>query len=361
MQTQLKANIAPGVFQPDRTAGLWPGLICRLPKPLLVAPMIIQWLWLAARYRSLSQMSAANPAIEAGGLVGELKIAYFDQVQPQAKPWLARTAAVVAGSGAPARAREALRALGLGFPVIAKPDIGWCGFGVRRLDDERDLDAYVAAYPAGETLLLQEYLDLAGEAGLFYLRWPGERRGRLLSLTVREPPAVVGDGSSTLRELAARDVLLRQRLALYDDLERVPRAGEAVTLSTVWSHRMGGLYRDLSHAITPVLEATLDALAVGMPEFHVGRFDVRFTSVAALACGEFKIIEINGAGSEAINFFDRDVPFFAAYRGVLDKTAMVFALAAANRARGARPCGWRALLAAWRRQYGLLGRYPASN
>ena len=361
MQTQLKASIASDVFQPDRPAGLWPGLICRLPKPLLVAPMIIQWLWLAARYRSLTQMSAANPAIETGGLAGESKIAYFHQVQPQGKPWLALTAAIVVEAGAPVRAREALREFGLAFPVIAKPDIGWCGFGVRRLDTARDLDAYLAAYPAGEALLLQEYLDLPGEAGLFYVRWPGESRGRLLSLTVREPPAVVGDGSSTVRELAAHDVLLRERLALYDDLGRVPRAGEAVTLSTVWSHRMGGLYRDMSRAITPALEAALDELACGMPEFHVGRFDVRFTTLAALARGEFRIIEINGAGSEAINFFDRDVPFFAAYRGVLDKTSMVFALAAANRARGARPCGWRALLAAWLHQYGLLGRYPASN
>src|SRR4029077_5672968 len=99
----------------------------------------------------------------------------------------------------------------------------------------------------------------------------------------------------------------------------------------------------------------------GMPQFHVGRFDVRFTTLAAFARGEFKVIEINGAGSEAINFFDRDVPFFAAYRGVLDKTAMVFALAAANRARGVRPCGWRALLAAWLHHYDLLGGYPASN
>ena len=361
MSTQIKTDFAIWTSRRTDRAGLWPGLICRLPKPLLVAPMIVQWLWLAGRYRSLSQMSAANPAIDVGGLVGESKSAYFDQVRSEHKAWLARTACIVAGPRAAAEAGEAMQELGLAFPVVAKPDIGWCGFGVRRLDTARDLDAYVAAYPAGQSLLIQEFLDLKGEAGLFYLRWPGDPQGRLLSLTVREPPAVTGDGVSTVGELVARDPILGERIGLYENLDRIPRAGESVPLATVWSHRMGGRYRDMSHAITPALEASLDALARGMPEFHVARFDVRFTTPAALARGDFKIIEINGAGSEAINFFDRDVPFFTAYRGVLAKTAMVFALAQKNRARGFRPCGWRALLAAYVRQYRLLGRYPASN
>jgi hypothetical protein len=341
--------------------GLWPGLICRLPKPLLVIPMIAQWLWLALRYRSLSQMSAANPAIEVGGLVGESKLSYFNQMQPEHSPWLARTTAIEAGPRALALAVKALQQIGLSFPVIAKPDIGWCGFGVRRLDNARALDEYMSAYPIGETLLLQEYLDVAGEAGIFYVRWPSESHGRLISLTVREPPRVVGDGTSTVSRLIVRDPMLRERIALYDNLDLIPPAGENVTLSTVWSHRMGGHYRDMSHAITPALEARLDAIAQGMPDLHIARFDIRFTTLHALGEGAFKIIEINGAGSEAINFFDRDIPFFTAYRGVLAKTAMVFALAEANRARGFNPCGWRALLAAYTRQYRLLHRYPASN
>jgi hypothetical protein len=80
-----------------------------------------------------------------------------------------------------------------------------------------------------------------------------------------------------------------------------------------------------------------------------------------MAGDEFKIIEINGAGSEAIEYFDPDVPFLAAYRGILAKQAMVFAIAAQNRRRGFRPCGWRALAAAFRHQGRLLDLYPASN
>jgi len=340
--------------------GLWPGLIGRLPKPLLVAPMVIQWLWLAARHRSLTLPSAANPAMFTGGLAGESKMDCLDQVGAEHRSFVARTTSLVVQPGASALC--ALADAGLAFPVIAKPDIGWCGFGVRRIDDAAALADYVAAYPVGERLLLQEYLALSGEAGLFYVRWPGEKAGRLLSLTVRRPAEVTGDGRATLRDLVARDNRLRGRIGLYADLERVPAPGERAALSSVWSHRMGGVYRDESAAITPALERRIDAIACGMPDLHVARFDVRFTDLDALRAGDgFKILEINGVGSEAIQFFDPAVPFFTAYRGVFDKQAMIFAIGAANRARGIKPCGWRILAEAHFNQQRLLDRYPASN
>ena len=363
----MKPSLTPdtGSAGPSRGPGkdLWPGLICKLPKPLLVVPMVVQWMVLALRYRSLSLPSAADPMIEAGGLAGESKIAYFDQVGEAERAWLARTASVASGPDAAARARAAMATLGLKFPVIAKPDIGWCGFGVRRIDDPAALQAYCDAYPAGETLLVQEYFDFPGEAGLFYVRRPTETRGRLLSLTVRAPPTVQGDGTNSLRDLLARDERLRSRTALYEGatLDRVPDAGTDVPLAAVWSYRMGGLYRDCGEAITSALEQRVDAIASSMPRLHVARFDIRFASLAELGQGNFKIIEINGAGSEAIEFFDPAVPFFTAYRGILEKQAMVFALAAENRAAGFAPCGWRALLHAYRRQARLLDRYPASN
>ena len=361
MRACVDSGVPTAITHRATPRGRWAGLICRLPKPVLVVPMAAQWLWLSLRYGSLSLPSAADPSIAIGGLVGESKIDYYDQVEPGLRQWLARTAAIACGPTAAQDARAALVRLGLSFPVIAKPDIGWCGFGVRRLDDAAALDAYVEAYPAGETFLLQEYLDLPGEAGVFYVRWPEQPAGRLLSLTVRHPPHVVGDGVSSVRALVSRDDGLRGRSALYQDLARVPARGQIVPLSTVWSFRMGGGYEASSGAITPALEETLDAIAASMPNLHVARFDIRFASASSLARGDFRIIEINGAGSEAIEFFDPSVPFFAAYRGILAKQAMVFAIAARNRDRGFAPCGWRALLAAFRRQARLIELYPGSN
>ena len=45
----------------------------------------------------------------------------------------------------------------------------------------------------------------------------------------------------------------------------------------------------------------------------------------------------------------------------LKKQSMLFALAARNRARGHKPCGWRALARAYLRQWRLVDLYPSSN
>jgi glutathione synthase/RimK-type ligase-like ATP-grasp enzyme len=49
-------------------------------------------------------------------------------------------------------------ARGPGFPVVAKPDLGWCGYGVRKLSDSSDLEDYLSEFPSEETFVLQRYL-----------------------------------------------------------------------------------------------------------------------------------------------------------------------------------------------------------
>lgn len=340
---------------------LWPGLINALPKAVLVMPMVVHWLVSALRYRSLSLPSAANPDIETGGLVGESKLAYLEQVARSLSPWLAATVAVAAGPDALDASLEGMAGAALRFPVIAKPDVGWCGFGVRLVEDRAALAGYIAGFPAGATFLLQEYLGDGGEAGLFYVRWPGAPRGAVTSLTVREPPTIMGNGRETLAALIAGNRRLRGRSGLYRELDRVPAVGHAAALSVVWSHRTGGNYVDRSIDITPELTAQVDAIARSMGPLHIARFDVRFMDHDALAAGRFKVIEINGAGSEAIEWFDSRKGFFEAYAGVLHKQRLVFAVAADNRRRGVKPCGWLALLRAFRRQRALIARYPSSN
>ena len=46
--------------------------------------LALQWLWLALRYQSLTLPTIANPAITAGGLMGEGKLEYFDGMGPLA-------------------------------------------------------------------------------------------------------------------------------------------------------------------------------------------------------------------------------------------------------------------------------------
>lgn len=343
------------------------GTLERLPKWLNLVPMVLQWCWLGLRYRSLTLPSAANPTITTGGLVGDTKSEYFAGMGPVAAARVAPYAMIRVDDNALSAARAAMNDAGLGFPLVVKPDLGWCGYGVRRVDDEAALADYLAAYPVGESLMLQHYLDEPGEAGIYYLRQPGTRHGRLLGILLRYYPQVIGDGCRSVEALVRADVRAARLLAdghhhhFEGDLERVPAAHECVRLALIGSSRVGGHYEDGSAAATPRLLAAVERIARDMPQFHVGRFDVRYRTLADLRRGRFTIMEVNGAGSEAVYAWDPKYSIREAYRLVFAKQRELFALGAANRALGHAPVSAISLVRHYLRQQRLIRRYPPSN
>ena len=67
--------------------------------------------------------------------------------------------------------------------------------------------------------------------------------------------------------------------------------------------------------LTPAMQQRFHQIAQEIPDFHFGRFDVRFPTLECLQRGdEFSIIEFNGAGSEATHIWDRDMSLWGAYR-----------------------------------------------
>lgn len=340
----------------------------RIPPLLFYIPLVLQWCALGIRYRSLSLPTAANPSIEAGGLLGESKIACMDLIGPAARQWAARSVALVNRPSLTPAALDLLASgAGLSFPLVAKPDIGWRGIGVRLVRDSADLCAYLVGFPAEARVILQEHVPYAGEAGIFYVRKPGERHGRIFSMTFRYYPHVVGDGRSTLRELIAADPRASWKADLHHEalagrLDEVPEAGQTVRLSLVGSSRVGGLYKDACGHVTATLTARFDEIADQMPGFHFGRFDVRFASVDRLAVGEdFRIIEVNGAGAEAIHMWDPEFRLADAYATLFHQQALMFEVADACRAHGTKPLTAWELISYQRRQQTLLPLYPASN
>ena len=339
----------------------------QLPKWLNLVPMVLQWLWLGLRYRSISLPSSANPGITSGGMVGDGKLEYFAAMGSTARHATAAHIGVVNAAGLDVGEVIArLDAAGLQFPLVAKPDMGWCGYGVRLLASGAELADYLQRFPVGETFLLQRYLPEPGEAGLFYMREPGALRGRLIGILLRHYPSVTGDGRATVAELIDRDIRLRRATenALHEcryDSRRVPAPGEIVRLSTVASTRVGGCYQDGSEHASEVLTARVDAIAKDMGLFLVGRFDVRYRSLEALGRGEFTIMEVNGAGSEAVHAWDPKYSIADVYRIVFAKQRLLFKIGDENRRRGHRPIGLRKLAQLHFRQQRLMRLYPPSN
>lgn len=359
--------MAEAALRAERPGRVPEGRFERLPKWLNLVPMVAQWCWLGLRHGSITLPSTVDPGITAGGLVGEGKLEYFAAMGPLARAATAEFVDVRAQRGLRAEAvLGRMEAAGLRFPVVAKPDLGWCGYGVRRLDDASALARYLQGFPDGESFLLQRFLAEPGEAGLFYMRHPDAASGELIGILLRDFPLVTGNGRDTLAALVAADPRVRRGLRngrheAGFEAERVPAAAEVVRLSTVASTRVGGCYRDGSALASPALLARVDAIAKDMGDFLVGRFDVRFADATALQRGEFTIMEVNGAGSEAVHAWDPKYSIREVYGIVFAKQRRLFAIAAAMRRRGHRPVGLLPLARLWWRQNRLMPRYPRSN
>lgn len=344
---------------------LWPWYIFYIP-------VMLYWLLLAARHRSLTLPTLANPHMEAGGLYGESKIGILSSIGPEARRWLAPFTHVVtaAHTDIDADVQKALAAMaeaGLSFPLVAKPDIGCRGTGVRLINDEAGLAAYLEAFPRAARVILQKFVAKEGEAGILYVRRPEAPNGTIFSLTLKYFPRVVGDGRSTLRDLILKDPRARRIAPIYfrrhaRNLDRIVPENEQVRLVFTGNHCKGAIFRDGARYITPALTARCDAIARSLPAFHFGRFDVRFDSLAELMRGEgFTIIEINGAGSEATHIWDRRMSLIETYRVLFAQIDLIFAIGQAYRAQGFRPMSPVAFLRLCARQRRLMAQAPVDK
>jgi hypothetical protein len=341
------------------------------PPLLFYAPITAYWFWLALRHRSLTLPSLANPALEAGGLWGESKRRSFRRLCLGGRSRLAPWVSVVTGRRvAPVleRALVRLTQAGIAFPIVAKPDIGCNGAGVRLVASAAELADYIAGFPRAGRILLQRFVAHEGEAGIFYVRRPDEAHGRITSLTLKYFPTLTGDGHSSVEELVRADARAGRIAAIYleryDPAERrrVPRRGEAVRLCFVGNHCRGAIFRDGTAEVTPAMEACFDRIAHDMPGFYYGRFDVRFRSLTQLQHGEgFEIIEVNGAGSEPTHIWDRATRLRGAYAAWCSHLALAFEIGREHRARGLRPASARDLVLLFIKQRQLMRRYPPAQ
>ncbi len=345
----------------------------RIPAPLFYAPIVIHWIWLALRHWGVALPTSANPHIETGGYIGESKARCLAMIGAAHANHVARYVAL-AGGRSPADVAAAMAQSGIALPAIVKPDIGWRGFGVRLVATPENLAAYLVEFPAEAAFIVQEFIPYAGEIAILYARRPDEATGRIFSATFRYYPQVVGDGRSTMRELIVANGRTRWKLdylegvaadhlaLVKDRLDTVPAPGECVRLSIIGSNRVGGLYIDAASYVTDALAGKIDAIARSMPDFHFGRFDIKFRDIDALARGEdFWIVEVNGAGAEAIHVWDPDKSLLEAYLALFRQNALLFEIGARNRALGFTPTSIVEILAHIRAQNRLTRLYPASN
>ncbi|MDX1389458.1 MAG: hypothetical protein R3344_09735 [Acidobacteriota bacterium] len=306
---------------------------------MLYAPVVMYVAWLGLRFRGPTVFTAANPAFPAGGVVGESKADILDALLAGGAPvaCFRRLPASLTTTERWDRCLEFVRLKG--FPVVLKPDVGERGRGVCIAHNLEALRRGLAG--ANRDWLVQEYVP-GPEFGLFYCRYPDERRGRLLAITVKRMPAVEGDGRRTLKQLILDDERARCIARVYlganaDRLEKVPAAGERVTLVDIGSHCRGAIFLDGDRLRTDRLEEAVEAMARSVPGFSFGRFDIRVPSATALRRGqELRILELNGVTSECTNIYDPSHGVVDAWRVLFRQWRIAFEIGNAHRRAGAR-------------------------
>ncbi len=342
------------------------------PAFLFYLPVAAWWTALSLRYLSFTLPSASNPAIRAGGLCGESKSAVLGLLGAHGKTMMAGFATVDLAPGATpadngARVQAAMTSTGLDFPVVVKPDVGRNGRGVRKIADAQALAAYLAEFPTDMRLMVQDFVPWKGEAGIFYIRAPGEEKGRITSVTLKYFPSVTGDGHASLRELILADpraglvpqFYLPRLAGQLDDI--VPK-GQEFPLVFTGNHCQGAIFRDGGQHVTPALLAEVEKIAQEIDGFYFGRFDIRYDSLDALKQGrDFRIIELNGAGSEATHIWDANMTLMGAYKALFHQVYQAFRIGAINRRRGTRPMGPIRLLRLFYSEKAEMRRYPSQQ
>jgi pimeloyl-ACP methyl ester carboxylesterase/membrane protein DedA with SNARE-associated domain len=318
------------------------------PRWLFYPPIVAYVLWLALKHRGLTLFSAVNPAIPGGGFVGESKAMILAGLS-HAPGRVARWALIPRGRREEReQAVEAFRrGHGLDYPIVLKPDVGERGDGIAILSSPAEVAAYLAR--TTEPLLAQEFVP-GVEIGAFYYRIPGEPMGRLFAITDKRFPTVVGDGRSTVEQLILADdravamapFFLARHAARLD---QVPAVGERIALTTLGTHCRGAVFYDGEALRTEALEAAIDELSRGYSGFWFGRYDIRAPSIEAIRAGaDFKVLELNGATSEATSIYDPGNRLVDAYRTLRRQWAILFEIASRNRAAGARSSSLAELL-----------------
>jgi hypothetical protein len=330
-----------------------------MPYWLFYIPVYLFALILGVRHRSLTFFTAANPGFRLGGFVDYSKWE-VQKLLPDAL--LPRTLRVTPGTPFD-QVLQRMRALGLGYPVIVKPDRGERGLAVEKAAADQEL-AVLLSRAGMMPMLVQEFLEESREFGVLYMRAPGRAHGMITSVVIKEPLTVTGDGERTLEQLIARDErcrLHREMLGkeLDGQLGQILRPGEVRVLAEIGNHVRGATFLDGNHLITKGLRSTFDRLARGISGFNVGRFDVRARSEDDLAAGRFRIIELNGVNSEPAHIYHPGRSILLGYRDLFVHWYRVGRISAANMRNGAEAAGVLELVGAIRGHMRVAGRMKA--
>ena len=284
------------------------------PMHVIYASIYFLWIWYIIRFRHFHFFRFANPAIRNGGLYGVSKKDIYNLLPEALYP-----TTVLVKKNEVVNWADLLNNNNLHLPVIAKPDYGYRGTMVKKVASVAELEQY--ANEVQQDFLVQELIHYPNEIGLFYVRMPNEKRGKITGITLKNMLTITGDGQQTMAQLLAQNPRYAMQMGALKrqyDLQKVLAAGESLCLVPYGNHNRGTEFWDGSHLITPGLEDVFDQILSQIKGFYYGRLDIRYRSFEELEKGQhFSIIELNGVMGEPTHIYDPKHSFWYAQKEII--------------------------------------------
>lgn len=227
---------------------------------------------------------------------------------------------------------------GLKYPLIAKPDIGLRGSGVMKINTVTDLKQY--ALKANFDYIIQDLIPYENEVGIFYVRYPDQKSGKLTGIVSKEFMILTGNGTATIEDLIKENPRYELQLKVLkgefgEKLQEILPKGEKLNLVPYGNHARGAKFIDGSHWITPKLEETINEMCLQIPGFYFGRLDVMYNTIEELERGEnFSVVELNGAASEPTHIYDPKHSLFFAWKELARHITYMYEISVANNKKG---------------------------
>lgn len=274
------------------------------PFQILYIPIYFLWVYYAIKARSFFFFNASNPRIKNGGFMMESKKQIYDLLPEKYYP----NTVLIRENSDLKNIVDLLAEKEIHFPLIAKPDIGLRGSGVKKIKTVAELQEY--ADKANFDFLLQDLIPFKKEVGIFYVRSPLDKNGKITGIVSKEFLIVIGDGEATIEDLIKKTPRFELQLQVLkeeygEQLHRILQKDETLNLVPFGNHARGAKFLDGSDWITPELTKTINEVAMQIPGFYFGRFDIMYNTFEELERGEnFQIVELNGAASEPTHIYD---------------------------------------------------------
>jgi hypothetical protein len=188
--------------------------------------------------------------------------------------------------------------------------------------------------------LVQELIYFPNEVGIFYVRFPDEKEGKITGIVQKHFLTVTGNGKDSIFHLIKTNprsyLQLSELEKKYGDyLNTVLQNGVEFILVPYGSHTRGAKFVDISYAKNKMLLQTINNICKQIEGFYFGRLDIRYTNFNELSEGKnFSIIEINGAGSEPTHIYDPNHSIFFAWKEIIRHWRMLYQISSINKKKG---------------------------